>query len=81
MRSGALMDQFEARVDGLAIVEKPDMARTAWFLKDADNRILRSGVLGMGEMKTPGADQNTATTIECGSGLYAALMTKTRTSA
>ena len=64
---------LNANVGGLTIVEKPEMVRNAWFLKDAEGRILRSGVIGMGELATPGADQDTATTIECGSGLYAAL--------
>lgn len=63
---------LQANVAGLEIVEKPEMAGNAWFLKDAEGRILRSGVIGMGELKTPGADQDTATTIECGSDLYAA---------
>jgi len=59
---------------GLTIVKKPGMHRSGWFLKDADGRVLRSGVAGMGEIKTLGADQNSANTIECGSDLYAALI-------
>ena len=67
---------LNANIGGLKIVEKEGMMRNAWLLKDAKGRILRSGVIGMGELKTPGADQNTATTIECGSDLYAALIAK-----
>lgn len=70
------MNLLNANIDGLKIVEKPEMMRNAWFLKDAEGRVLRSGVIGMGELKTPGADQNAATTIECGSDLYAALIAK-----
>ena len=65
---------LQANIGGLTIVENEGMMRNAWFLKDAVGRILRSGVIGMGEISTPGADQDSATTIECGSGLYAALM-------
>ncbi len=65
---------LNANIGGLTIIDKPDMMRNAWFLKDAEGRILRSGVIGQGEISTPGADQDSATTIECGSGLYAALM-------
>lgn len=65
---------IHANVAGLRVVEKPDMMASAWFLKDAEGNILRSGVVGMGELKTPGADQTKADTIECGSSLYAALM-------
>lgn len=68
------MNLLQANIGGLTIIEKPDMMRNAWFLKDAEGRILRSGVIGMGELKTPSADQDTATTIECGRDLYAALM-------
>jgi hypothetical protein len=70
------MNLLNANIGGLKIVENEGMMRNAWFLKDAEGRILRSGVIGMGEFKTPGADQNTATTIECGSDLYAALVAK-----
>lgn len=67
---------LNANVIGLTIVEKPGMMLNAWILKDAEGRALRYGVIGMGEIKTPGADQDSATTIECGSDLYAALMAK-----
>lgn len=70
------MNLLNANIGGLTVVEKTGMMRNAWFLKDAEGRILRSGVIGMGELRTPGADQNTATTIECGSDLYAALIAK-----
>lgn len=69
---------LNANVIGLTIVENPRFINVGWLLKDADGRALRSGVIGMGEIKTPGADQNTATTIECGSDLYAALIAKTK---
>lgn len=67
---------LNANIGGLTIVEKPSMMRGAWFLKDVEGRILRSGVIGMGEFNAPGLDQNTATTVECGSDLYFALKTK-----
>lgn len=69
---------LNANIGGLTIVEKPGMHRSGWFLKDSAGRVLRSGVIGMGEIKTPGADQDAATTIECGSDLYAALIAKTK---
>lgn len=69
---------LNANIGGLTIVEKTGMMRSAWLLKDAEGRILRSGVIGQGEIRTPGADQSTATTIECGSDLYAALMAKVK---
>lgn len=69
---------LHANVAGLKIVEKPAMMRNGWFLKDAEGNILRSGVVGMGEFRTPGADQTKADTIECGSDLYAALMAAAR---
>lgn len=72
------MIAFIANIGGLTIVEKPGMHRGGWFLKDAVGRVLRSGVIGMGEIKTRGADQNSATTIECGSDLYAAIIAKTK---
>lgn len=65
---------LNANVIGLTIVEKPGMHRSGWFLTDEAGLVLRSGVIGMGELKTPSADQDTATTIECGRDLYAALM-------
>lgn len=67
---------IHANVGGLKVVEKPGMMRNAWLLKDADGNVLRSGVVGMGELKTPGADQTKADTIECGSDLYAMLRDK-----
>jgi len=69
---------LNANVGGLTVVEKPGMIRSAWFLKDAEGAILRSGVIGQGEIRTPGADQDTAATIECGFDLYAALMAKVK---
>lgn len=69
---------LNANVIGLTIVEKPGMHRSGWLLKDADGRVLRSGVAGLGEIKTPGADQNSANTIECGIDLYAALIAMTK---
>lgn len=69
-----MLEHFDANILGLAIVEKPGMMDSGWFLKDADGRILRSGAIGLGEMRTPDADQDTAASLECGSGLYAALM-------
>lgn len=70
------MNLLNANIAGLTIIENDGMMRNAWLLKGAEGRILRSGIIGMGEVKTPGADQNTATTIECGSDLYAALIAK-----
>lgn len=69
---------LNANIGGLTIVEKPGMHRSGWSLKDAEGRILRSGVIGQGEIRTPGADQDSATTIECGADLYAALMAKVK---
>jgi hypothetical protein len=71
-----MADLLNANVGGLTVVEKPGMHRSGWFLTDAAGRVLRSGVIGMGEIKTPGADQDSATTIECGADLYAALIAK-----
>lgn len=71
-----MTDFLNANVIGLTIVEKPGMHRSGWFLKDAAGLVLRHGVIGMGEIKTSGPNAGPATTIECGSDLYAALIAK-----
>jgi hypothetical protein len=63
-----------AQFCGLPVVMKEGMMRTAWFIRDAENRILSSGVIGMGVLETPGADAKDAAKIECGSSVFAMLL-------
>ena len=64
--------------NGLPVVMKEGMMRTAWFIRDAEDRILSSGVVGMGVLETPGADAKDAAKIECGSSVYALLLAHAR---
>jgi hypothetical protein len=65
--------QYIANVGGLTIVENRDMLKTGWLLKDENGKVLRVGLMTVGEYRTPGTDQTKATTLECGSEVYRAI--------
>lgn len=65
--------------DGITVVLNEGMLRRGWFIRDAEDRILACGTIGMGEMRTPGADQRTAAKIECGSAVYELIRARTAT--
>jgi hypothetical protein len=67
-----------ASFNGLPVIMKESMMRTAWFIRDAEDRILSSGVIGMGVLETPGADAKDAAKIECGASVYALLLAHPR---
>ena len=63
---------------GLPVILNEGMMRTAWFIRDADGRILSCGTIGMGVLETPGADAKDAAKIECGGSVYALLLAHPR---
>lgn len=67
-----------ATFNGLPVEMNEHMMRTAWFIRDAEDRVLSCGSIGMGVLETPGADSKDAAKIECGASVYALLLAHPR---
>lgn len=55
---------------GIQIVPKKGMLRGAWMLRDAKDNILVCGVIGHGQVVTPGVDTRHGVKMECHPDLY-----------
>lgn len=60
----------------VTVVAKEGMLQGAWFLRDAEDNILSSGVVGTGRLDTPGADLTQGVLLQCHPALFDALKTK-----